>query len=184
MKYTTKRAIKTIATILLFFVIFITNTHIVNASEYAKYNKRNDIENYVVKENDTLENIALNNGFTVQELAKLNSIKDINNLKVNDVITFSYENATNKDLIFYSNNYQKESNKNNVTYKTAKQADLLNDYYMLDSLKYNHNTNKHIFKYVKNNKLYTTKMTIKQIKKFVIDHNVNEKFYIDDLSNL
>ena len=147
---TTKRAIKTIATILLFFVIFITNMHIVNASEYAK----------------------------------LNNIKDVNNLTVNEVITFSYENATNKDLIFYSNNYQKESNKNNVTYKTAKQADLLNDYYMLDSLKYNHNTNKHIFKYVKNNKLYTTKMTIKQIKKFVIDHNVNEKFYIDDLSNL
>ena len=150
MANTTKRAIKTIATILLFFVIFITNTHIVNASEYAK----------------------------------LNNIKDVNNLTVNEVITFSYENATNKDLIFYSNNYQKESNKNNVTYKTAKQADLLNDYYMLDSLKYNHNTNKHIFKYVKNNKLYTTKMTIKQIKKFVIDHNVNEKFYIDDLSNL
>lgn len=86
MKQTTKRAIKTISTILLFFIIFITNTHIINASEYAKYNKRNDIENYVVKENDTLENIAF--------------------------------------------------------------------------------------------------MTIKQIKKFVIDHNVNEKFYIDDLSNL
>ena len=150
MTSTTKRAIKTIATILLFFVIFITNTHIVNASEYAK----------------------------------LNNIKDVNNLTVNEVITFSYENATNKDLIFYSNNYQKESNKNNVTYKTAKQADLLNDYYMLDNLKFDHNTNKHIFKYVKNNKLYTTKMTIKQIKKFVIDHNVNEKFYIDDLSNL
>ena len=184
MKQITKRAIKTISTILLFFVILVTNTHIVNADEYAKYNKRNDIENYVVKENDTLENIALNNGFTVQELAKLNSIKDINNLKVNDVITFSYENATNKDLIFYSNNYQKESEKNDVTYETARQADLLNEYYMLDDLKYNHFINEHDFKYVKNNKLYTTKMTIKQIKKFVIDHNVNEKFYIDDLSNL
>lgn len=184
MKQTTKRAIKTIATILLFFVIFITNTHIVNASEYAKYNKRNDIENYVVKENDTLENIAFNNGFTVQELAKLNNIKDVNNLTVNEVITFSYENATNKDLIFYSNNYQKESNKNDVTYKTAKQANLLNEYYMLDDLKFDHNTNKHIFKYVKNNKLYTTKMTIKQIKNFLINNDVNEKFYIDDLSNL
>lgn len=184
MKQTTKRAIKTIATILLFFVIFITNTHIVNASEYAKYNKRNDIENYVVKENDTLENIAFNNGFTVQELAKLNNIKDVNNLTVNEVITLSYENAMNKDLIFYSNNYQKESNKNDVTYETARQANLLNEYYMLDNLKFDHNINKHIFKYVKNNKLYTTKMTIKQIKNFVIDHNVNEKFYIDDLSNL
>lgn len=82
MKQTTKRAIKTISTILLFFIIFITNTHIINASEYAKYNKRNDIENYVVKENDTLENIAFNNGSTVQELAKLNDIKDVNNLTV------------------------------------------------------------------------------------------------------
>lgn len=158
MKQTTKRSIKTISIILLFFVIFITNTHIVNASEYAKYNKRNDIENYVVK--------------------------DVNNLTVNEVIKFSYENATNKDLIFYSNNYQKESNKNDVNYETAKQANLLNEYYMLDDLKYNHFINKHDFKYVKNNKLYTTKMTIRQIKKFVIDHNVNEKFYIDDLSNL
>lgn len=184
MKQITKRAIKTISTILLFFVILVTNTHIVNADKYAKYNKRNDIESYVVKENDTLENIAFNNGFTVQELARLNNIKDVNNLRVNEVITFSYENATNEDLIFYSNKYQKESNKNNVTYKTAKQADLLDDYYMLDDLKYDHNINKHIFKYVKNNKLYTTKMTIKQIKNFVIDHNVNEKFYIDDLSNL
>lgn len=100
MKQTTKRSIKTIATILLFFVIFITNTHIVNADKYAKYNKRNDIENYVVKENDTLQNIAFDNGFTIQELAKLNNIKDVNNLKVNDVITFSYENATDEDLIF------------------------------------------------------------------------------------
>lgn len=158
MKQTTKRSIKTISIILLFFVIFITNTHIVNASEYAKYNKRNDIENYVVK--------------------------DVNNLTVNEVIKFSYENATNKDLIFYSNNYQKESNKNDVNYETAKQANLLNEYYMLDDLKYNHFINKHDFKYVKNNKLYTTKMTIRKIKKFVIDHNVNEKFYIDDLSNL
>lgn len=184
MKNTTKRAIKTVATILLFFVVLITNTHIINASEYAKYNKRNDIESYVVKENDTLQDIAFNNGFTVQELARLNNIKDVNNLTVNEVITFSYKSATNKDLIFYSNNYQKESNKNDVTYETAKQADLLNDYYMLDGLKYNHFINKHDFKYVKNNKLYTTKMTIKQIKKFVINNNVNEKFYIDDLSNL
>ena len=184
MNNNTKRAIKIVATVMMMFVIFITNTGIVNADEYAKYGKRDELSEYTIKPGDTMEDVAFNNGFTVEELATLNNIKDVNNIHVGDVLTLDYSTATSEELIAFSNDYQSGSNVNDVNYDTAKDAGLLNEYYMTDDLQYNHNTNKHIFKYVKNNKLYTTKKSIKQIKEFVLNHNINEKFYIDGFSNL
>lgn len=160
MKHNTMRAIEVVLTIVIFCLSIAGRA---NADVYA-IDLKSDTVYFKVKKDDTLTSISEENGFTVKDIAEQNNIKDINNIKLGQVLHVTYKPVKYNDL----NNDKK----------------LLNEYYNLD--KFNNDNSKHVLNYMKYNDKHghVKTGTIKQLKKFIINHKIQQRFTIDNVNNI
>lgn len=154
------RAIEVVLTIVIFCLSIAGHA---SADAYA-IDLKSDTVYFKVKKDDTLTSISEDSGFTVKDIAEQNNIKDINNIKVGQVLHVTYKPVKYDDL------------------KNDKQ--LLNEYYNLD--KFKNDNSKHVLNYMKYDDKHghVKTGTIKQLKKFIINHKMQQRLTIDNVNNI
>lgn len=160
MKNNILRAIEVVVTVVIFALSIAGHA---SADVYA-VDLRSDTVYFKVKKDDTLTSISEESGFTVKDIAQQNNIKDINNIKVGQVLHATYKPVKRGDL------------------KNDKQ--LLKEYYNLD--KFKDDNSKHVLNYMEYNDKHghVKTGTIKQLKKFIINHDIQQHFTIDNINNI
>lgn len=160
MKRNTMRAIEIFMTVIIFCLSIAGRA---NADVYA-IDLKSDAVYFKVKKDDTLTSISEESGFTVKDIAEQNNIEDINNIKLDQVLHMTYKPVKYNDV------------------KNDKQ--LLKEYYNLD--KFKNDNSKHVLNYMKYNDKHghVKTGTMKQLKKFIINHEIQQRFTIDNINNI
>lgn len=109
------------------------------ANKQQQERKRYSNQYYQIKRGDTLSKIAQVNGITVEQLAKLNGIKDINKIKAGSILRFN-DNVKNRYEGIVSRKPKYENTAKPQTTAIKKQQQVSNN----ATKKRNNNTNRNL----------------------------------------
>lgn len=108
------------------------------AMQEQQLQKRHENQYYQIKKGDTLSQIAHANGITVEQLAKLNGIKDINRIKAGSILRF--DNSVKNRYEGLVSRKPKRKNTSNINTTVAKRTKNIATTNKSQPTRYNANT--------------------------------------------